>query len=106
MTISATRERELVVLQILESDIRKIRSLYRVKKIGVFGSHVRGEEKPDSDVDVIVEFMPGRSTYKNFINLAEHLEKVLNRKVDLITTKGLDPLIREQVEEEVIWSEA
>lgn len=80
---------------------------FGVKKIGVFGSYVRGEQREDSDVDMVVEFEKGRATLENFLSLAEHLEKLLDRKVDLITKEGVRsiriPNIRKEIEESVVY---
>lgn len=74
-----------------------------VKRIGVFGSYVRGEQKLRSDVDFLVEFE--KPTFNNFMDLAFSLEKYLGRKVDLITEGSLSPYIRPYVEKEVKWYE-
>ena len=74
-----------------------------VRRIGIFGSFARGEQKDSSDVDILVKFeMP---TFKNFMNLSFYLEDLLEREVDLVTVKGLHPRIRPYVEKDVIWSE-
>ncbi len=59
------------------------------KRIGVFGSFARGEAREDSDVDVYVEFDDPRRNYDNFFALHELLEKLLGRRVELITHKSL-----------------
>ncbi len=64
-----------------------------VRRIGLFGSFVHGTSRPDSDVDILVEFQPDRKNYDNFINLAFLLEEVLGRRVELITTESLSPYI-------------
>ena len=56
---------------------------YKIKGIGIFGSFVRGEEKEDSDVDIVVEFEEVPGLIK-FIEIEEYLSKLLGRKVDLI----------------------
>jgi predicted nucleotidyltransferase len=59
------------------------------RRIGVFGSFARGEGRDDSDVDVYVEFDEGKRTYDNFFALHELLEKLVGRRVDLVTDKSL-----------------
>jgi len=59
------------------------------RRIGVFGSFARGEERGDSDVDVYVEFNEAQRTYDNFFALHERLENLLARRVDLVTDKSL-----------------
>ncbi len=75
-------------------------------KIGIFGSTARGEDRPESDVDVLVEFVPGQTTFRNFMGLGSYLEDIFERRADLVTEQGLDPLIRQDVENEVVWCEA
>lgn len=58
-------------------------------RIGVFGSFGRGAAHSDSDVDVYVEFDDAKRTYDNFFALHELLEKLLDRRVDLVTDKSL-----------------
>ena len=72
-----------------------------VRRLGLFGSHVRGEEREDSDIDLIVEFSAGQKTYDNFIELCFFLEDLLGRKVDLLTPEAISPYIRPHIEKEV-----
>ena len=82
-----------------------LRADFGVKRIGIFGSFARGEQKRTSDVDVLVEFAYGKATFDNFMQLAFYLEDLFSRKVDLLTVKGIDRYIRSRVESEVIWIE-
>lgn len=72
-----------------------------VKRIGLFGSHARAEERADSDIDLIVEFDEGRKNYDNFIELCFFLEDLLGRKVDLLTPESMSPYIRPFIEKDV-----
>jgi predicted nucleotidyltransferase len=74
-----------------------------VRRIDIFGSFARGEQKESSDIDILVEFE--KPTFQNFMNLSFYLEDILGREVDLVTVKGLHPRIRSHVEKDVIWSE-
>jgi uncharacterized protein len=68
---------------------------YSVKELSLFGSAVRGEMRPESDVDVMVEFAPGaRIGLIKFESLAEELEALAGRRVDLVTRRGLKPWVR------------
>ncbi len=64
-------------------------SMLGARRIGVFGSCARGEARADSDVDVYVEFDDAQRTYDNFFALHEFLERLLGRRVDLVTDKSL-----------------
>jgi predicted nucleotidyltransferase len=90
----------------LEGVTPQLRERFGVAKIGIFGSTARGEERKDSDVDVLVEFASGQATFRNFMELAYFLEDLFGRRVDLVTQQGLSRYIRPQVEEEVVWCEA
>lgn len=71
---------------------------YSVKELSLFGSAARGEMDPDSDIDILVEFEPGvRVGLIRFESLAEELEALTGRKVDLVTKRGLKPWVRPQV---------
>ncbi len=90
-------------LNILKAHEKEVKRKFGVRKIGIFGSHARGEEKETSDVDILVEFE--EPTFRNFMGLAFYLEDLFDREVDLVTVKGLSPYIRPYVEREVVWSE-
>ncbi len=76
---------------------------YRVRKIGLFGSYVRGGQKRRSDIDFLVEF--DEPTFDNFMELVFSLEGLFEKKVDIITNGNLSPYIRPYVEKEVRWYE-
>jgi predicted nucleotidyltransferase len=67
-----------------------------VRRLRIFGSSARGEERPDSDVDLIVEF--GRPTgFVELVRLERLLAEIFGRPVDLTTEPALDPYIRDSV---------
>ncbi len=76
---------------------------YKVKKIGLFGSYVRGEQKRHSDIDFLVEFE--EPNFDNFMDLAFSLEDLFRKKVELITNGNLSPYMQPYVEKEVRWYE-
>lgn len=76
----------------LRANSERIRSC-GVRRLDLFGSVLRGEAKPESDVDVLVEFEPGAKTYDNFLQLSLLLEEVLGRRVELLTRESLSPYI-------------
>jgi uncharacterized protein len=71
---------------------------YRVRQMGIFGSAARGEATPDSDIDILVEFLPdsGMSLFR-LDDLNRELEELLGRKVDLASKRGLKPQVRPYV---------
>jgi predicted nucleotidyltransferase len=76
---------------------------YKVKRIGLFGSYIRGEQKRYSDIDFLVEFE--EPTFDNFMDLIFSLEDLFSKKVELITNGNLSPYIQPYVEKEVRWHE-
>lgn len=61
-----------------------------------FGSFARGEAEPQSDIDLLVEYVPGKGGFA-FVEFCEAVETLLGRKVDVITDKSLPALIRDRV---------
>ncbi|NQT52246.1 nucleotidyltransferase family protein [bacterium] len=78
------------VLNALCENRARIRAL-GVRRIGLFGSFVRGEPGPDSDVDLLVDFEQGRKTFDSFLALSFLLEEAFHRKVELVTLESLSP---------------
>jgi uncharacterized protein len=71
---------------------------HRIRWLAVFGSHARGEARPDSDVDVVVEFAPGATPGLGIIRVADALGPVFGgRRVDLVTRRGLAPRLRDRI---------
>lgn len=64
-----------------------------VDKLGIFGSFTENQQNRDSDVDLLVEFSKGKKNYKNFINTANLVESILDRKIDLVTPESLSKYI-------------
>ena len=71
-----------------------------VKRIGVFGSFARGEQREESDVDLLIEFHAEEKTFDNFMYLAFFLEDLMQRSVELVTTESLSPYIGPHILEE------
>ncbi|MCU0632709.1 MAG: DUF86 domain-containing protein [Methanolinea sp.] len=88
--------REEVILA-LNAKFAVIRRLYGVKKIGLFGSVARGEERPESDVDIEVEFDAGMDSYENYIGLSLYLDDLLGKRVDLVMSRVLASYLRPEL---------
>lgn len=76
-----------------------------VRRISVFGSYVRGEETPESDIDILVQLKPADQRPRlglKFFGLQNDLGKLLGRDVDLVTEEGLSPYIRPYIEREKV----
>jgi len=78
----------------------ELQERFNIRRIGIFGSFVRGEATETSDVDVLVEFEEIVDLF-TFLELKDYLEQLLGRKVDLVTEKALKERIKTQVLGEV-----
>lgn len=75
---------------------------YSVSRLGVFGSYARGEERAESDIDILVEFAKAPDLFE-FFEIEEYLEDALGKKIDLVREQALKPQMRETVLEEVVF---
>lgn len=73
-----------------------------VKLLAIFGSVARDEARPDSDVDILVEF-DGSVTFDRYMDVKFYLEDLLKTRVDLVSKRSLKPLIRSTIEQEAIY---
>jgi predicted nucleotidyltransferase len=89
MSGSISREQAADLLAASESEIRAL----GVARLALFGSVLRGDARPDSDVDLLVQFSPGAKTFARFLALSELLEDRLGRRVELVTPEALSPFI-------------
>jgi uncharacterized protein len=87
----------------LAENRQELQREYRVKELGIFGSYVRGEQKKQSDVDILVEFEETANlSLLDFIGLENRLSDILGIKVDLVEKQTLKPRIGKHVLEEVV----
>jgi len=92
---------QLGVVEVDEAKLADLCRRYQVRELSLFGSAARGEMRPDSDIDLLVEFLPGAEVdLVDYAGLMLDLSKLLGRKVDLVSKNGLKPLIRNLVLEE------
>ena len=88
-------------LRVLRDHRDDLRNRKRVDVLGVFGSLARGEARPDSDIDVLADFLAGTTLFR----VAEaqiELEALLGRPVDLIDRQGLRSFVRPSVERDFV----
>ncbi len=90
------------LIDISEAELAAICRRHRIRKLSLFGSRLKGTARPDSDVDLLVEFLPdARPTYFDLANIEIELSALLDgRKVDLRTPAELSCYFREQVQRE------
>jgi uncharacterized protein len=88
------------VLETLNIIKPQLADQYHIKRFGLFGSVIRGEQSPESDIDILVEFDNPPSIF-GFLELEEKLEEALHAPVDLVDIQGIKPLLRSQILSEV-----
>jgi len=89
------------IKKIIHQHRQELEERFKVKSIAVFGSYVRGEQTPESDIDIIVEFQEPVGFL--FIHLADFLEEILGIKVDLLTPEAIKPNRRKYIMEELVY---
>ena len=82
-------------------DILLLADRYGVRNVRIFGSVARGDERPDSDIDILVDVDSGRSLM-DLGGFLTDMQELLGRNVDVVTENGLRPRIRERVLREAI----
>ena len=75
------------VIKTIKNEKPRLASEFSVKKIGLFGSFAKGRQTGKSDIDIIVEF--SKPIGFKFLALCDHLEKLLGKKVDILTRAGI-----------------
>lgn len=89
------------IIRVLRSHLPELQQRYGVSYLGVFGSYVRGEHKPKSDLDILVEFAHPPTLFE-FIAIEQQLSELTGIKVDLVMKKVLKPNIGRQILAEVV----
>ncbi|MDR1671761.1 MAG: nucleotidyltransferase family protein [Alistipes sp.] len=74
---------------------------YGIARMALFGSVARGDEKPDSDVDLLVEF--SRPVGIEFIDLGNLLEKILGRRVDIVSRGGIKEKYFQEIKKDMVY---
>ncbi|NLN88489.1 MAG: nucleotidyltransferase family protein [Syntrophomonadaceae bacterium] len=98
----STKTRELLQeIQQKREQIINISESHGAYNVRVFGSVTRGDENEQSDIDFLMDFVPGSSLI-DLISVKQSLEELLNRKVDVVTEKALHPGIRDTALKEAI----
>ena len=88
------------VIEILHGALPQLAQEYGVSRLALFGSYARGDQRADSDVDVIVEVDP--SIGLRFVDLAERIESLLGVPADVISRRAISPAHWEFIKEELV----
>ena len=94
------------IIDRLRKEFSNLKNQFGVKKIGIFGSFAKGLQKEDSDIDIIVEFdIP---IGLEFVDFAEFLENLFNKKVDILTPDGIKSIrikrVADDIERSIIYA--
>src|SRR5262245_3998784 len=87
--------------RLLREELPSLAARYRVASLGLFGSYLRGTQRPDSDLNVLVSFHETPSLLR-LVELENHLSDLLGVKVDLVLREALKPRIGARVLREVV----
>ena len=90
------------IIQRMASIQGELKERFTVIRIGVFGSVIRGDEGPESDVDILVEL--AEPTFDHYMDLKFRLEEVLQRSVDLVMADTVKPRLKAIIEQEVVYA--
>ncbi|HMG15789.1 MAG TPA: nucleotidyltransferase family protein [Saprospiraceae bacterium] len=96
---TAVKNKKELIERILASG--KQISSYGVKSLGIFGAFVRDEAKENSDVDFFIDFAIEYKTLKNFVGLADILQEITGRKVEIVTPQSLNKFLGKYIIQEV-----
>jgi uncharacterized protein len=90
-----------IILSFLKEHKAYLKSEFDVDSIALFGSYARGDEKKDSDVDILVDM---KASFDNFFDLKYFLEDNLHARIDLGKEKNLRLLVKKQIKDELIYA--
>jgi predicted nucleotidyltransferase len=93
---------EQLALDIPQEEIAAFCRRHHIRRLALFGSVLRGDLQPDSDIDVLVEFDPEHIPGLAFFSMQQELSHILGREVDLNTPQFLSPYFRQQVQDEAV----
>ncbi len=99
-----TTIQEMNALALLRQHESILKKRFGVAKIGIFGSFVRGEERSDSDVDVLVTFRKGQKNFENYMDCKFYLEDLFGRRVDLVIKNTIKARLKPYILGEVVYA--
>jgi len=89
------------IISTLANEKSELQKQFKVRKLALFGSYARGDQQPDSDVDILVEVDP--SIGLEFVTLADRIEKLLGVCVDLVSSRAVNAEAMEYIGPELIY---
>lgn len=93
------------ITDILKKYEKELNTRYRIKRIGIFGSYIRNENRKESDLDILVEFEKDADIgLLKFVEIENYLSDLLKVKVDLVEKSALKPRIGRHILKEVVYA--
>ena len=89
------------ILSLLVQNKSELENRFKVRRLALFGSYARGDQKPDSDVDILVDIDP--SVGLEFVTLAEEIEQLLGLQIDLVSRRAIKPNKLKYIEKDLIY---
>ena len=89
------------ILSLLVQNKSELENRFKVRRLALFGSYARGDQKPDSDVDILVDIDP--SVGLEFVTLAEEIEQLLGLQIDLVSRRAIKPNKLKFIEKDLIY---
>jgi len=99
MLVTKANTKKDILVSLSES--RFVLNRLGIKSIGLFGSFVKNKVRDDSDIDLLVDILPDKKSFDNFMELAFFLEELLGRKVEIVTPQSLSKHIGPHILKEV-----
>ena len=90
------------ILELLRSSKADFARRYSVRRIGLFGSVLRGDETSESDIDIIVDME--HPTFDKYMDLKFHLERIIGREVDLVLSESIKPRLKPFITREAVYA--
>lgn len=90
------------IIRVLRRELPRLTKKYKIRSLGVFGSFVRGEQKPTSDLDVLVEFQE-TNDFSDHLGLEEELSRRFGIKVEVVENEFLKPYVGKHIRRQVVW---
>jgi hypothetical protein len=101
MVIKMPRKTREEILNLLSQNKDQLESRFKVRRMALFGSYARGDQKPESDVDILVDIDP--SVGLEFVTLAEQIEELLGLPVELVSKRAIKPNKLKYIEQDLIY---
>lgn len=89
------------ILSLLVQNKSELENRFKVRRMALFGSYARGDQRPGSDVDILVDIDP--SVGLEFVTLAEQIEQLLGLRVELVSRRAIKPNKLKYIEQDLIY---